>query len=334
MTGAPGTCLSSQALIGMRDLVLQAAASEPSLSALPGGFALRRRGQGQVIADSRPFVQGDDLRHVDRGATARTGTLHVRSFHEDRDRVCFLVADFRPSMLWGMRRAFRSVAAAEALCWIGWQAVEAGGRVGLLAATAQHTVIVPTRPGLRGMLAVIGGLVRAHDEAIETAMARATRKSRSSTDGTADVFAEPTLRQAVTGLSRVVPRGADVILATALDTAGEAFEAWLGDFSQHRRPQFLLVEDGALHDLPAGHYPLRGADGSRRDVQFSGAATAPVAAPTDPSGHNLWRIDAGLPVQDAMRQAQYKAQYQSQDQRNAPDPMRRSSISVAGGSQP
>lgn len=347
MTGAPGTCLSSQALISMRDLVLQAAASEPSLSALPGGFALRRRGQGQVIADSRPFVQGDDLRHVDRGATARTGTLHVRSFHEDRDRVCFLVADFRPSMLWGMQRAFRSVAAAEALCWIGWQAVEAGGRVGLLAATAEHRVIVPTRPGLRGMLSVIGGMVQAHDEAIKTAMARAASRVRSqggtATVGQSDLFAEPTLGQAVAGLSRVVPRGADVVLATALDTAGEAFEAWLGDFSQHRHPQFLLIEDGALHDLPAGHYPLRGADGSRRDLQFSGRTTALAAArvnaraeartgagaqvrvslAANPLRYDLWRIDAGLPVQDAMRQAQY--------QHGASEPLRQSAARVAGG---
>jgi hypothetical protein len=39
-----------------------------------------------------------------------------------------------------------------------------------------------------------------------------------------------------------------------------------------------------------------------------------------------------------MRQAQYKAQYQAQyqtkHQRSAPDPMRRSSISFAGSSQP
>jgi hypothetical protein len=346
VTGTLGTCLSSQALIRMRDLVLQAAASEPSLSALPGGFALRRRGQGQVIADSRPFVQGDDLRHIDRGATARTGTLHVRRFHEDRDRVCFLVADFRPSMLWGMRRAFRSVAAAEALCWIGWQAVEAGGRVGLLAATAERTVIVPTRPGLRGMLSVIGGMVQAHDEAIKTAMARARtrarRKGGTATAGQSDLFAEPTLGQAVAGLSRVVPRGADVVLATALDSAGEAFDAWLGDFSQHRHPQFLLIEDGALHDLPAGHYPLRGADGSRRDVQFSRRAAASVtarvdaraearaqirvASPANPLRHDLWRIDAGLPVQDAMRQAQY--------QHGAPEPMRQPVAIVAELARP
>ena len=41
-----------------------------------------------------------------------------------------LVADFRPSMLRGLIRAFRSVAAAEALVLVGWRVAEAGGQVG------------------------------------------------------------------------------------------------------------------------------------------------------------------------------------------------------------
>ena len=37
-----------------------------------------------------------------------------RTFHAERDRTVILIADFRPSMLWGTRRTLRSVAAAEA----------------------------------------------------------------------------------------------------------------------------------------------------------------------------------------------------------------------------
>ena len=44
-----------------------------------------------------------------------------------------------PSMLFGTRRAFRSVAGAEALTMLGWRGVGRGGRVGLLAATARGT---------------------------------------------------------------------------------------------------------------------------------------------------------------------------------------------------
>ncbi|TXM93858.1 DUF58 domain-containing protein, partial [Methylobacterium sp. WL122] len=63
--------------------------------------------------------EGDDRRHIDRNATARTGILHVRTHHDERDRAVVLLADFRPSMLFGTRRALRSVAAAEALASLG-----------------------------------------------------------------------------------------------------------------------------------------------------------------------------------------------------------------------
>lgn len=291
MTDA-GTHVSAQALIAQRADVIENLPRDPATSALLGGFAIRKRGQGQVIADSRVYIHGDDMRHVDRGATARTGTLHVRTFHEERDRVTFLVADFRPSMLWGMRRAFRSVAAAEALAWLGWQAVEAGGRVGLMAITAEEPVIVRTQGGTRGMLAVIGGMVRAH----ETAMAAALSAAGG---GKPTLFADPPLEGALEGLRRIVPRGGSVIIASALDSLGPGFEDVIGSLAQHRSLCFVLVEDWALRDLPTGHYPLRGPDGIRRSARFRKEAGT-VDAPRHIAAYDVLRIDAGQPARDAL----------------------------------
>ncbi len=288
-----GTCVTAEGLIAQRTAVLQTPRRMVPVSALPGGFAIRKRGQGQAIADSRPYIHGDDVRHVDRGATARSGTLHVRTFHEERDRVSFLVADFRPSMLWGMRRAFRSVAAAEALAWLGWQAVEAGGRVGLLAVTGQDQVIVRTQGGVRGMLAVIGGLVRAHDAAMADALAAPERS------GTAALFADPPLDEALSGLHRIVPRGASVTIASALDSLGPDFGSVIGVLAQHRIPRFMVIEDRALQDLPAGHYPMRGPDGARRSARFR--QTSEVAeAPALIAGYDMLRLDAGVPPREAL----------------------------------
>ncbi|MCB1311231.1 MAG: DUF58 domain-containing protein [Sedimentitalea sp.] len=288
-----GVRVGAEALIAERAAALRALGGAGPVSALPGGFAVRKRGQGQVIADSRPYIQGDEMRHVDRGATARTGTLHVRTFHEERDRVSFLVADFRPSMLWGMRRALRSVAAAEALAYLGWQAVESGGRVGLLALTAGETVVLRSRGRLRGMLAVIGGLVRAHDRALAEAR-------RAAETGIAS--ADPPLDAMLTGLGRIVPRGASVIVASALDSRGAGFEAALGRLAQHRTPRFVLIEDAALQDLPAGHYPIRTPDGRRLGAVLSGQG---APAPRDPGigPYEVIRVDAGRPAREALARA-------------------------------
>ncbi|WP_102106558.1 DUF58 domain-containing protein [Oceaniglobus roseus] len=284
-----GVTLGAAELIALRGAVAEQRRGPVRPSSLPGGFALRKRGQGQVIADNRAYVHGDDLRHLDRGATARTGVLHVRTFHEERDRVSFLVADFRPSMLWGMKRALRSVAAAEALAWLGWQAVDAGGRVGLMALTGESRVIVRTQSRTRGMLAVIGGMVRAHAAALSAA-------------GRGQVQDDPPLDRALEDLGRIVPRGASVIIASALDARGPGFDTALGELSQHRTPQFLLIGDGALEDLPAGYYPLSAPGGGRFRALFRGrtAAADPAASL---AGYDVARIDAGEPVAEALRQA-------------------------------
>ena len=76
---APGVALRPDPVIALRRRVLSAE-TPPVLAALPGGFATRRKGHGLEVADMREYVAGDDIRHLDRGTTARTGRLHIREF--------------------------------------------------------------------------------------------------------------------------------------------------------------------------------------------------------------------------------------------------------------
>ena len=281
---APGVRIGAEALIALRGVALRA--PDPSrLAALPGGIVTRRRGQGQETADLREYVPGDDIRHVDRASTARTGRPHVRTFREERDRTTLLVADFRPSMLWGTRRALRSVAGAEALAILGWRLVEGGGRVGLLAVGAGPPVVIPARGHARGMLAVIGGLVRAHDAALQMALGGARR--------------DPPLDEALARVTRLAPRGAEVIVASGFDAPGDELGDRLGRLSARQGLRLLMIADGATQALPPGTYPVQLPDGTRRRVRIASAA---AAAPRDETleGHPLFRLDAaGTPGQMA-----------------------------------
>ena len=87
---APGVALDADALIGLEFLALRHRGRDRRLSSLPGGFATRRRGQGLELADIRAYQPGDDVRHLDRSATARTGRPHVRTFQQERDRLTLL----------------------------------------------------------------------------------------------------------------------------------------------------------------------------------------------------------------------------------------------------
>lgn len=283
---APGVALRSEALIALRRVALSAQTT-PVLAALPGGFATRRKGHGLEMADVREYVGGDDIRHLDRGTTARTGRLHVRQFQEERDRVSLLVADFRPSMFWGMRRAFRSVAVAEALALIGWNVVESGGRVGLLAITANEPVIVPPRGRSRGMLDVVGGMVQAHAAGLAAMVAGQTQ--------------DPALDQALVRADRLVPSGAEIVIASGFDVPGPALQDRLDGLARRRLPRLMQMTDAQIERMPRGRYPIRMTDGRRVRLMLGGAEQTPDAPTRLIAGRMALVLDAGEEVEQMAR---------------------------------
>jgi uncharacterized protein (DUF58 family) len=66
-----------------------------------GGYRTVRRGSGLDFAGLRPYVEGDDARHIDWNVTARLDEPQVREFNEDRELTAWLVLDRSASMLVG-----------------------------------------------------------------------------------------------------------------------------------------------------------------------------------------------------------------------------------------
>ncbi|WP_417742526.1 hypothetical protein [Salipiger sp.] len=150
-----------------------------------------------------------------------------------------LVADFRPSMLRGLIRAFRSVAAAEALVLVGWRVTEAGGQVGLLAVGSGAPVLVAPSSGAGAMQEVITGLVRAHDLAAANAMA-----------GCLD---DPPLDRSLVSLDRLTTDG-ELIIASGFETPGAALSRRLGMLSHTHVLRLIRITDlsftGEVQDDP------------------------------------------------------------------------------------
>lgn len=233
--------LSAGRLMALEPLAAKELRDAASLAERPGNTATRRRGNGHEIRELRPFAEGDDPRHIDAAATARTGAPQLRSFHEDREYNLMLLADFRRPMLWGTRGRLRSVAAAEALMLAGWKAILAGGAVGAAVLTDDGPQIRLPRPRHRGMAGVAACLADAHAAALE-------RAGQSKGESLA---LAPTLAQ----LARQVPRGAGILLATGLDLPGEGLDAALAALRARGPLQLLLIEDAAETAPPAMAMP-------------------------------------------------------------------------------
>src|SRR3954470_24889588 len=65
---------------------------------IQGGYRTPRRGSGLDFAGLRPYVDGDDARHIDWNVTARLDEPQVREFTEDRELTSWLGLDRSASM--------------------------------------------------------------------------------------------------------------------------------------------------------------------------------------------------------------------------------------------
>lgn len=247
----PGAVVDPDALIRLRFLAAEARRRRARrTSSRPGPFVTRRRGRGSETDDVRLWSHGDDPRHVDRNATARTGEPHVRTFRDERERTTLLVADFRPAMLFGTRRALMSVAAAEILALAGWWVAAEGARVGLLALAGGEPVHVRPAVGERAMIAVVGGLVQAHRQAL----AGAGRDA-------------PAIGPQLAAAARSIPSGGTLVLASGFDDAFERADAGIAAALAEALVRVdvaaAVISDAFERTAPAGVYPFVTADGRR-----------------------------------------------------------------------
>lgn len=196
--GVPGLHLGAADLLALR--LGPPGGHQRPVSRRPGALSGKPPGNGTDLREIRGFTDGDDARRIDPAATARTGQLHVRRFHEDRDDATVLIVDFRPLMIWGTQ-ALRSVRAARRLVAMAWPGVLRGGTVGALIIGAAGVVPVPLAGGDSHMLSLIQTLVRQHRLALG-----------QPADAPGDQLAEALARAA-----QMAPRGADVHWAGAID---------------------------------------------------------------------------------------------------------------------
>ncbi|MEM9223950.1 MAG: DUF58 domain-containing protein [Pseudomonadota bacterium] len=252
---AEGTAVSFERLVGLRQAAARRRKRVETGIAQVGGFAGRRRGMGLEIRDVRAFEDGDDMRYADPAVTARTGRLHVRTFHAEEDRAVLLLADFRRSMLWGTRRRLRSVAAAEALAAVGWQAVDAGAKVGLLVQRTGDMEFVSPREHWRAMIGICANLVRSHTLALEDAERGA---------GTM-----PPIGEALERASRLVPMGTRIVLASGLDGPPIAAAPSATELLHRHRLVVLKINDAVEHSPPTEALAYFGEDGVMGEGRFS-----------------------------------------------------------------
>jgi uncharacterized protein (DUF58 family) len=129
---------------------------------LAGDYRSLLLGEGTELAQVRPYVPGDDVRHIDWNVTARTGEPHVRVQLAERVLVTWLVLDTSPSMQFGTADRRKADVAEGAAIAVGHIATRRGNRLGYVTFGDRSERWLPPRQGRLGLIGLLEAL-RADD---------------------------------------------------------------------------------------------------------------------------------------------------------------------------
>lgn len=131
---------------------------------LAGDHAGLFPGHGTEYGEARPYVPGDDPRHIDWAVTARTNEPHVRDTIADHELELWLVLDTSSSLAFGTGFATKHELAWSAAGAFALLASSGGNRVGAVRSTPlearNRPHLLPARGGARHLGTVLTALHR------------------------------------------------------------------------------------------------------------------------------------------------------------------------------
>ncbi|MDN4481958.1 DUF58 domain-containing protein [Demequina lignilytica] len=130
---------------------------------LLGAHRSLARGHGIDVASVRPYVPGDDARHMDWAVTARLDEPHVRRHEEDREVTAWLVIDSSASMRFGAAERDKSALTAELATAITRLLTSGGDRAGAILYDGGQARVLPARSGRDQALLVARAVTDAPD---------------------------------------------------------------------------------------------------------------------------------------------------------------------------
>lgn len=140
-------------------LQFQARHRRPVASRYAGPVVSLFRGRGMELEDLRAYQAGDDVRHMEWRATARSGRPITKVFREERQRLVYLVVDRGPTMAFGTRREIKAATAARVAALLAFSAVARQERVAGLVLSGDGEQDFPATRTLDGALHLLRAVI-------------------------------------------------------------------------------------------------------------------------------------------------------------------------------
>ena len=144
---------------------------------LAGDHAGLLPGHGTERGEARPYVPGDDPRHIDWAVTARTGDPHVRDTISDHELEVWIVFDASASTAFGTGLSTKHELAWSAAGAFALLAGRGGNRIGAIR-SSHHGHFTPARSGRNHIAALLAGLRREPQDGDDADLATALERLR------------------------------------------------------------------------------------------------------------------------------------------------------------
>jgi uncharacterized protein (DUF58 family) len=119
------------------------------------------KGKGLEFEDFREYTTSDDASRIDWKTSARTNTLLVKLFREERELDVYILLDTSSSMIFGSTEKLKMEYAAEIAAAFAFMVSEAADKIGLIMFNDKITKIVPPNVGKKHFQVLLNHLVNA-----------------------------------------------------------------------------------------------------------------------------------------------------------------------------
>lgn len=238
-----GVQLSLDELIFFKQHVIHWLAPAKSLwSQMHGHHRSHQLGRGMDFSEVRQYQAGDDIRSIDWRVTARTGKPHTKLFTEEREKPVIVYIDLSASMQFGSKFMLKSVLVAHMASLVSWLAIAQKDRIGAVIDNGQELIELKPTSRASGPLQIMQKVIEVHHKMLQD-----LRQGSGQGSG---------MLHALSALSRLCPKGSEVILLSDFTRFLPAHVSRLSQLRRHNQLKFIQIID----PLEQGDTAYRGAE--------------------------------------------------------------------------
>lgn len=149
-------------------------------STFAGEYRSAFRGQGLEFDEVRAYQFGDDIRAIDWNVTARSDTVYIKLFREEREQELFVIFDISGSEDFGAAEQNKRVIGTEIASVFAYSALKNNDRFGMMLSTDRIEKYYRPQKGKAHILSLIQSLLEYEAQSLKTNLRQALEYFRST----------------------------------------------------------------------------------------------------------------------------------------------------------